>query len=527
MNEQEVRVKGVPRVAVVGAGYWGKNLVRVFHELGALGAICEINPALRAKFADAYPEPILDNFEAVLADPSLSAVVIAAPAVTHYQLARTALLRDKDVFVEKPLALKVEEGEELVRLAGERGRVLMIGHILNYHPAVIKLKELINQGVLGRINYLYSNRLNFGRIRTEENILWSFAPHDISVMLALLNEEPTQVTCRGAAYLQPEIFDLTLTHFTFQSGAQAHIFVSWLHPYKEQKLVVAGSEKMALFDDATEEKLFLYHHRVAWEDRIPTALKASAEPVPLEMTEPLRCEAEHFLQRLADRQPPRTDGREGLRVLRILDRCQSALTAPPAPAAEMKTVRPYTVHPSAYVDEGVEVGAGTVIWHFSHLIRGSRVGRNCRIGQNVVIGPNANVGDRVKIQNNVSVYEGVELEDYVFCGPSMVFTNVLNPRSAIPRMNELRRTLVRRGASLGANCTVVCGHTIGRYAFVGAGAVVTRDVPDYALVTGVPAKVTGWMCECGLKLDFRGKRTAACSCGLKYRKTGQSVEPLG
>src|SRR5262249_6996386 len=158
-----------------------------------------------------------------------------------------------------------------------------------------------------------------------------------------------------------------------------------------------------------------------------------------------------------------------------------------------RSVLPYSAHESAILDEGVEIGEGTTIWHVSHVRKGSRVGRNCRIGRNVVIGPDAVVGNGVKIQNNVCVYEGVVLEDHVFCGPSMVFTNVLNPRSEIPRMAELRPTLVRRGASLGANCTIVCGVTIGRYAFVGAGAVVTRDVPDHALVVGSPARVRAWV----------------------------------
>ena len=177
--------------------------------------------------------------------------------------------------------------------------------------------------------------------------------------------------------------------------------------------------------------------------------------------------------------------------------------------------KPYRVHDSAYIDDDVEIGAGTCIWHFSHVMTGCRIGTDCRVGQNVVIGPNAIVGSSVKIQNNVSVYEGVTLEDDVFCGPSMVFTNVFNPRSAIPRMHEQRKTLVRRGATLGANCTIVCGITIGRYAFIGAGAVVTRDVPDYALVVGNPAKRTGWMCECGVKLAWAEDK-AGCSCGKNY-----------
>jgi len=172
----------------------------------------------------------------------------------------------------------------------------------------------------------------------------------------------------------------------------------------------------------------------------------------------------------------------------------------------------YFKHESAYVDEGSVVGDGTKIWHFSHVMAGARVGRRCNIGQNVVISPQVVIGDNVKIQNNVSVYTGVTLEDDVFCGPSMVFTNVINPRSHVPRRDEYRPTLVKRGASLGANCTVLCGFTIGAYAFVGAGAVVTRDVPDYALVVGNPARLTGWVCECGVKLAGGSTPPADVTC---------------
>lgn len=189
----------------------------------------------------------------------------------------------------------------------------------------------------------------------------------------------------------------------------------------------------------------------------------------------------------------------------------------------------YFVHESSYVDDGCDIGPGTRIWHFSHVMANSRIGAKCNIGQNVVISPAVVIGDNVKIQNNVSVYTGCILEDDVFCGPSMVFTNVVNPRSHVERKNEYRRTLVRQGASFGANCTVVCGVTIGRYAFVGAGSVVTRDVPDYALVYGSPARLRGWMCACGIRLEFRqegaGERACCSSCGAEYIKSGQAVTP--
>ena len=188
----------------------------------------------------------------------------------------------------------------------------------------------------------------------------------------------------------------------------------------------------------------------------------------------------------------------------------------------MTTAAPYFVHESSYVDEGSQIGEGTKIWHFCHVMTRTTIGRGCNIGQNVVVSPDVVIGDNVKIQNNVSVYTGVTLEDDVFCGPSMVFTNVFNPRSHVPRKDEYRKTLVKRGASLGANSTILCGHTIGRYAFIGAGAVVLRDVPDYALVVGNPARIVGWMCECGVKLaaGLTPPANVVCgACGASYRGT--------
>jgi len=189
----------------------------------------------------------------------------------------------------------------------------------------------------------------------------------------------------------------------------------------------------------------------------------------------------------------------------------------------------YFAHQSCYIDDGCVIGDDTKLWHFTHVMTGARIGSGCNIGQNVVISPQVSIGDHVRIQNNVSVYTGVILEDDVFCGPSMVFTNVINPRSHVSRKDEYRQTLVRRGASLGANSTIVCGHTIGRYAFVGAGAVVTKDVPDYALVVGSPARITGWVCACGVKLAAGARPPAgiACgACGTEYRSDAGALAPV-
>lgn len=506
-----------PKVAVIGAGYWGKNLVRNFHQLGALACVCDERAEALAEAQTKYGIKTTHDFEKVLADPTIDAVVIAVPAAQHYEVAKRSLLRDKDVYVEKPLALHTKEGQELVNLAAQRNRILMVGHILEYHPAVLELKRLIQAGELGRIQYIYSSRLNLGKLRTEENILWSFAPHDISAILFLLGETPTMVSSHGGSYLDGRIMDTTLTNCDFKSGVKAHVFVSWLHPFKEQKLALIGDKKMAVFDDMeNERKLVLYSHRINWVDRVPVAEKADAQIVALPKEEPLRRECEHFLECLSTRQAPRTSGESALHVLEVLEACESSARRNGIPVEVGHTVD-YHAHSSAVIDAGCEIGSGTRIWHFSHIMGGSKLGKNCNLGQNVVISPGVSIGDNVKIQNNVSVYTGVELEDDVFCGPSMVFTNVINPRSHINRKDEYQRTLVKKGASIGANATIVCGTTLGRYSFVAAGAVVTKDVADHALVVGVPAQQLGWMCYCGVRLSEATSERLCPACGRHYK----------
>ena len=518
-------------IAIIGCGYWGKNLVRNFYELNSLYAICDVDEKKLKPFQEKYPDlNVLHDYKTLMKNPKIDAVVIATPAVTHYTLSKEALLANKDVFVEKPIALNYKEGEELVSLAKEKDRILMVGHILEYHPAVIKLKEIINKGELGKINYIYSNRLNLGKFRTEENILWSFAPHDISIILTLLGEMPTEVSAHGGNYLNPDIADVTITTMSFPSGVKAHIYVSWLHPYKEQKLIVIGDKKMIVFDDVNpDNKLFMYSHKIDWVGRLPIPRPEEAQPIDVEKKEPLRAECEHFIECVASRKTPKTDGNNGLRVLKILEGCQESLKDDGKVYRFTKEERKkYFIHASSFVDEGVDIGEGTKIWHFSHIMKNSKIGKNCNIGQNVVIGPNVKIGNNVKIQNNVSVYDGVTLEDDVFCGPSMVFTNVINPRSHWPRKDEYKKTLIKKGASLGANSSIVCGITIGQYAFIGAGALVNKDIPDYALVHGVPASVQGWMCYCGTKLSLSNssdsQEKAECSnCERKYKKEGIKV----
>lgn len=313
-------------IAVVGGGYWGKNLVRVFYQLGVLKTVCDTSKDILQKTKGEYPDiEITQDFSKVLKDEKTKAVVIATPAITHFKLVKAALREGKDVFVEKPLALSVKEGKELVNLAKKKRKILMVGHLLFYHPAFVELKRRIKRGELGKIRYIWSNRLNFGKLRREENVLWSFAPHDISVIVDLLGM-PGSVQALSKSYLQHNIPDITLTFLKFKGDRAAHIFVSWLNPFKEQKLAVVGSKKMAVFDDQAKDKLVIYSHKVKWDkNNFPQAIKDEGKVIKIKNKEPLQEEAKHFLECIKKRKKPITDGQEGLMVLKVLDACQRSL----------------------------------------------------------------------------------------------------------------------------------------------------------------------------------------------------------
>ena len=522
-------------IAVIGSGYWGKNLVRNYFQLGALKTVCDTEASSLELLRPSCPGVKLTaRFEDVLEDADVRGVVVALPAALHHAFALRALKAGKDVYVEKPLALELAHADELIAAAEGAGRIVMVGHLLQYHPAFLKLKEMVRGGELGRIRYIYSNRLSLGKIRREENALWSFAPHDISMILSLAGETPDQVAAFGGSYLHASVADVTTTHLSFPSGIKAHIFVSWLHPFKEHKLVVVGEKMMAVFEDTQpwERKLAVYPHAIKWQDGAAVPEKGDVQYVAVQESEPLAAECRAFLECLETRRAPFTDGREGRRVLEVLDRAQKSLTNQMVPsplAGEGKGEGGlYFAHFSAVVDGPADIGEGTKIWHFSHVLKGAKIGRRCILGQNVQVAGGAVLGDNVKVQNNVSIYDGAVIEDDVFLGPSCVMTNVTNPRSQVNRHSLYEKTLIRRGATIGANATIVCGVTVGRYAFVAAGAVVTKDVPDYTLVAGVPAKPLGWMSRHGHRLakpDKKGVMTCPES-GLRYKKEGGRLRCL-
>jgi len=317
-------------VAVIGAGPWGANLVRNYHALGALRAVYDSDPTRLATVAGQYDGALAaPNLASILIDPAVDAVAIATPAATHGALVAQALDAGKHVFVEKPLCLDIAEGEALAAQASARGRVLMVGHLLLYHPAFRAMAAQVRGGALGPLRYIYSNRLSLGRIRREENALWSFAPHDVSMILNLAGCLPDTVSASAGHYLSEGVADTTLSHLYFGDELQAHIFVSWLHPYKDQRLVVVGEDAMVVFNDsaAGADKLLLYRHTAHWDGALPVVDKAEAEPVVYGAGEPLRRECEAFLAAVDGGPKPPSDAQEGLRVLRVLDACQRSIAS--------------------------------------------------------------------------------------------------------------------------------------------------------------------------------------------------------
>ena len=317
-----------PQIALVGCGYWGKNLCRIFHELGVLSSVVDATENGQDTARSIAPNiQVTDSLDDVLRNDQIQGVALATPAETHSNLAIQAMEGGKDVFVEKPMALILEDAKKMKKVSEETSQILMVGHLLEYHPAVLKLREMIASGELGKINYIYSNRLNFGKVRTEENALWSFAPHDVAVILSLMEQAPLEVSSCGGSYLTSGVADTTMSNLRFQDESRAHIFVSWLHPFKEQRLVVVGDKKMAIFNDVApfEEKLQLYPQNVEFDGSMPLLKKEDAEFVESANTEPLREECNHFLECIKSRKQPLTNAQSGIDVLQVLHACQNSI----------------------------------------------------------------------------------------------------------------------------------------------------------------------------------------------------------
>ena len=317
------------KIVQIGCGHWGKNLTRNFAEIGALAGVIDGNPDTASRMAKAYDVPVF-TLDAALADPAVLGISLATPALTHAALAKQALYAGKHVYVEKPLALNADDAEALVRLADEHSLTLMVGHLLQYHPVFREMQRQVEAGLIGDVQYVYSNRMSLGKFRTEENVLWSFAPHDFSMLLSLVGQEPNRVTAQGASFVTPGIADWCTVQFAFENGVRGHIQTSWLNPFKEQRLVVIGSAGMLVFEDSAAEwdkKLVHYAHRIVPTGAGPEPQKADAVFLPVDKGEPLKDECRHFVECIQTGATPRTDGREGLAVLRALNMAEEALRA--------------------------------------------------------------------------------------------------------------------------------------------------------------------------------------------------------
>ena len=307
-------------VCVVGAGYWGKNHIRILHELGFLGGIVESNKETLNCFAEQYPDVKgFLSLDEALQDKSFLGFTVATPAKTHYSVAKQAMEAGKHVLVEKPLALEKKHAEELIHLSEKNNVNLMVGHVLLFHPAIKKIKELINKGKIGKLQYIYSNRLNLGQVRTEENVFWSLAPHDISVFQYFTNSFPTSIHASGSAFLQEGIHDSTLTQLKYPSGVEGHIFVSWLHPFKEHRLIVIGTEAMITFEDSSEgNPLKLYAKKIDMENGIPEKIDGPVTLIDYEQKMALTEELQYFVSHLDGKKPNIANGKHALEVTKIL-----------------------------------------------------------------------------------------------------------------------------------------------------------------------------------------------------------------
>ncbi len=316
-------------LAIIGSGKWGFNHVRTAMSLldSSKVIVCDINDSVKDKLDElSIDVKFSTNFEEILKDDEISCIIIATPAETHYNLAKQCLLNGKNILVEKPITLYASEAQELYDISKEKSLVLMVGHVLLYHPAILKIKEMLDEGNLGRLQYIYSNRLNLGTIRSEENILWSFAPHDISIIQFLAGNNPVEVYAKGASFLQHEIEDTTLTFLRYPDNVSAHIFVSWLHPFKEQRLVVIGDKGMVVFEDSLEkEKLKYYKKGLQKVEGVLEKFDFEYEVIEIDNKMPLAEEQKHFFECVDQGKVPLTDGKHAVEVLKILEESQKNL----------------------------------------------------------------------------------------------------------------------------------------------------------------------------------------------------------
>lgn len=520
------------KLGLIGGGYWGKNLIRTFNELGNLNTICEINEELVEQYKTQYPDlNITTSFDTML--QNVDSVCVSVPAHLHHRFALQALNAGKHVYVEKPITLNLNEAIELEKVANEKNLILMVGHLLHYHNSVIELKNIIRSGKYGKIKYITSNRKSHGIYRSFENVLWSFAPHDISIALSLCDatfEDVNNINCTGSGHITENVQDIANLTF-YANNIYVNINVDWNSPVKEQRLSVVCEKGILMFDDVEPtNKLKIIDNYVV--DGV--ANKKEVEYVHVEGKSPLYNECDHFIKCCSTNTQPITPGNEGIDVLKVLMEADKSLndimrvvstdsSSSYGPIYSLNTVmwnnasspvheETLTIssrfegkvnnvftHPMS-ANDSTNVGDGTKIWHFCNVTSDAVIGEKCNIGQNCYVA--GTIGDNCKVQNNVSIYKGVKAGNNVFFGPSCVLTNDINPRCEHGKNGQYMETIIEDGVTIGANATIVCGKTIGKYALIGAGAVVCKNVEPYSIMVGNPAKKIGTVDEQGNRTLF-------------------------
>ena len=479
---------------------------------------------------------VTGDMAALLHDERVRAVAVVVPARFHAAVVEAVLKAKKHVLVEKPFTLELAEAEALESEAKKADRALMVGHLLNHHPAFNELVRLVELGRIGAVSAVHSRRMMLGQFR-EEDVLWSLASHDVSMILRVAgrNLAPTAVQCvaNGTVSLTRRgVYDFANISMQWaDSGIVASCTTSWVSVEKKAEITVIGTKGVLKFDDCKPwaEKLQVFDNFCEWRDGQPVAVKRTdfaPTSIAVPETQPLTAECSAFCETVEARDAGKgataseslSDAAEALRVMRTLVGAHQSAEKGGASIqlASIGNQQRFFAHETALVDDPSVVGAGTKIWHFSHIMPGCAVGEQCNIGQNVVVHANAALGARCKVQNNVSVYGGVVCGDDCFLGPSMVFTNVRRPRAAVNRHGEWDKTVVGASVTIGANATIVCGIRIGNFAFIGAGTVVTKDVPSFALMVGNPAKQIGWVDCDGERLDFGGASGQIERNGKRY-----------
>lgn len=483
-------------IILVGLGRWGANIHRTLQSKG----LCTITVDPVIGCGAEYT-----TLSTALLHHSKLAVIIATPPHTHFPLAKEALQAGRYVLVEKPMCVSVEEAEELSELSEGR---LMVDHLLMHSSPHRRLLRLCKDGVIGRLRRVKMTRFNFGTVRKHENVLWSLLAHDVSLLLGLFTGAVKDVRCVGQAVVTEGVEDYVDVSVRFDDGCIGQVEGAWMHPYKERRAVVYGESGCLVLNEWFHSEKGVEKGGLRWYKWSATTREAGVDIEKKEMPLPemdeetaglhkeaLRNVIEHFWRCSQGLERISSDADAGLGVVRVLSAATQSLKS--NGIATQVARRPCTadngayIHPSATVDSGAMVGAGCKVWHYSHLMGTCTVGSNVSIGQNVFIGASVRIGSGCKIQNNVSVYGGVTVEEEVFLGPHCAFTNVKRPRAFTKGV--LEGTVVRRGATVGANATVVCGVTLGEYCLVGAGSVVTRDVERFAVVVGNPARRVGWV----------------------------------